>query len=99
IFLKAEEIDWIGAEDYYVKLHAGHKSHLLRETMNALEARLDPSVFLRIHRSTIVNIDRVKELHPQFNGNYTVVLKDGTELVLSHSRREQIQTILKNGCL
>lgn len=97
-FLKADEIDWIGAEDYYVKLHtAGRKSHLLRETMNELETQLSPAMFLRIHRSTIVNIDRIKEIQPHFNGNYLVVLNDGTELMLSRSRREQVQMILKNG--
>ena len=96
-FLKVDEIDWIGADDYYVKLHTGRKSHLLRETMNDMEARLDPLKFLRIHRSTIVNIDRIKEMHPHFNGDYMVVLHDGTELKLSRSRREQVQAILKTG--
>lgn len=95
-FLKVEEIDWIGAEDYYVKLHVGRKSHLLRETMNELEAKLDPEKFLRIHRSSIVNLDRVKEMHAHFNGDYVVLLDDGTELKLSRSRREQLQSLLKN---
>jgi two-component system, LytTR family, response regulator len=97
IFLKVDEVDWIGADDYYVKLHTGRKTHLLRETMNDLEIKLDPEKFLRIHRSTIVNIDRIKELHPHFNGDYMVILHDGTELKLSRSRREQIQMILKTG--
>ncbi|MBD0370190.1 MAG: response regulator transcription factor [Pyrinomonadaceae bacterium] len=95
-FLKVEEIDWIGAEDYYVKLHFGRKTHLLRETMNELEAKLDPEKFLRIHRSSIVNLDRVKEMHAHFNGDYVVILQDGTELKLSRSRREQLQTLLKS---
>jgi two-component system, LytTR family, response regulator len=94
-FLKVEEIDWIGAEDYYVNLHVGRKSHLLRETMNDLEAKLDPDKFLRIHRSSIVNLDRVKEMHAHFNGDYVVILHDGTELKLSRSRREQLQSVLK----
>jgi two-component system, LytTR family, response regulator len=94
-FLKVDEIDWIGAEDYYVKLHVGRKSHLLRETMNDLEAKLDPEKFLRIHRSSIVNLDRVKEMHAHFNGDYVVILQDGTELKLSRSRREQLQSLLK----
>ncbi len=96
-FLKVDEIDWIGADDYYVKLHVGRKSHLLRETMNELESKLDPEKFLRIHRSAIVNLDRVKEMHPHFNGDYVVVLHDGTQLKLSRSRREHLQTILKTG--
>lgn len=94
-FLKVDEIDWIGAEDYYVKLHVGRKSHLLRETMNELETKLDPEKFLRIHRSSIVNLDRVKELHAHFNGDYAVILLDGTELKLSRSRREQLQALLR----
>ncbi|HEV3470417.1 MAG TPA: LytTR family DNA-binding domain-containing protein [Pyrinomonadaceae bacterium] len=98
-FLKADEIDWIGAEDYYVKLHVGRRSHLLRETMNELEARLDPQKFLRIHRSSIVNVERIKELHQLFNGDYSVVLQDGTELKLSRSRREHLQSLLRSGRL
>jgi two-component system LytT family response regulator len=94
-FLKTEEIDWIEADNYYAKLHTGRKSHLLRETMNDLEAKLDPEKFLRIHRSAIVNLDRIKEMHPHFNGDYIVVLHDGTQLKMSRSRREQIRTILR----
>jgi two-component system LytT family response regulator len=95
-FLKVDEIDWIGAEDYYVKLHVGRKSHLLRETMNDLETKLDPDKFVRIHRSSIVNMDRVKEMHPHFNSDYLVILQDGTELKLSRSRREQLQALLNS---
>jgi len=98
-FLKTDEIDYVRAEDYYVKLHVGRKGHLLRETMNAMEAKLDPSKFLRIHRSTIVNIERIRELQQHFNGEYIVVLHDGTEMKLSRSRREQLQTLLKSGSL
>lgn len=96
-FLKTDEIDWIGADDYYVKLHVGRKVHMLRETMNELETKLDPEKFLRIHRSTIVNIDRIKEMHPHFNGDYIILLHDGTELKLSRSRREQAQAMLRSG--
>jgi two-component system, LytTR family, response regulator len=98
-FLKADEIDWIAAEDYYVKLHVGRRSHLLRETMNELESKLDPQKFLRIHRSSIVNVERIKELHQLFNGDYSVVLHDGTELKLSRGRREHLQTLLRSGRL
>jgi two-component system LytT family response regulator len=96
-FLKVDEIDWIEAADYYVKLHVGRKGHLLRETMADMEAKLDPEKFLRIHRSAIVNLDRVKEMHTHFNGEYLVILQDGTELKLSRSRREQLQQILNPG--
>jgi two-component system LytT family response regulator len=96
-FLKTDDIDYVRAEDYYVKLHVGRKGHLLRETMNEMEAKLDPSKFLRIHRSTIVNIERIRELQQHFNGEYIVVLHDGSEHKLSRSRREQLQTLLKSG--
>lgn len=98
-FLKTDEIDYIQAEDYYVKLHVGRKGHLLRETMNEMEAKLDPSKFLRIHRSSIVNIERIREMQQHFNGEYIVLLHDGTELKLSRSRREQLQSLLKSGFL
>src|SRR5438874_3557003 len=69
-FLKMEEIDWIEAAGNYLRLHAGTETHLLRETMNALEGRIDPARFLRIHRSTIVNIERIREIQPLFHGDY-----------------------------
>jgi two-component system LytT family response regulator len=96
-FLKVDDIDWIEAADYYVKLHQGKRAHLIRETMGDLETKLDPAKFIRIHRSTIVNLDRVKEMHPHFNGEYIVILLDGTELKLSRSRREQLQQLLNSG--
>ena len=90
-FIRASEIDWIEAAGNYVKLHAGTDAHLFRETMNAIEARLDPDVFYRIHRSHIINIERVKELQPWFNGEYVVFLKNGTRLTLSRGYREKLQ--------
>ncbi|HVL66122.1 MAG TPA: LytTR family DNA-binding domain-containing protein [Vicinamibacterales bacterium] len=90
-FVRAEDIDWIEAAGNYVKLHVGSEAHLFRETMNALEARLNPDVFYRIHRSHIVNIERVRELQPWFNGEYVVFLKDGTRLTLSRGYREKLQ--------
>jgi two-component system, LytTR family, response regulator len=88
-FLKTSEIDWIEASGNYLKLHVGRDSHMIRETMNAIESKLDPSQFMRIHRSTIVNIDRIKELHPMFSGDYSAILRDGTELALSRNYRER----------
>ena len=90
-FVRSEEIDWIEAAGNYVKLHVGAEAHLFRETMNALEARLNSDTFYRIHRSHIVNIERVKELQPWFNGEYVVFLKDGTRLTLSRGYREKLQ--------
>ena len=89
LFLKTEDIDWIEAAGNYVRLHVGRESHLLRETMNTIETRLDPAHFLRIHRSTIVNLDRIKEMQPWFSGEYVVLLKDGTELRLSRGYRDK----------
>lgn len=90
-FLRTEDIVWIEAAGNYVRLHLGDDSHLFRETMNGIEARLDPRRFVRIHRSRIVNSDRIKELQPWFNGEYVVVLQNGTRLTLSRGYREKLQ--------
>jgi two-component system LytT family response regulator len=90
-FVRSEEIDWIEAAGNYVKLHVGTDAHLFRETMNTLESRLNPDTFYRIHRSHIVNIERVRELQPWFNGEYVVFLKNGTRLTLSRGYREKLQ--------
>lgn len=90
-FLRTEDIVWIEAAGNYVRLHLGEDSHLFRETMNGIEARLDPRRFVRIHRSRIVNSDRIKELQPWFNGEYVVVLQNGTRLTLSRGYREKLQ--------
>jgi two-component system, LytTR family, response regulator len=95
VLLKVSEIDWIEADGNYAKLHVGRKAHLLREKMHDLEAQLDPKDFVRIHRSIIVNLERIKELHPHLNGDYIVVLEDGVQLKLSRSRREQLESRLK----
>ncbi|MGA9995795.1 MAG: LytTR family DNA-binding domain-containing protein [Pyrinomonadaceae bacterium] len=94
-FLKIEEIDWIEAEGKYVRLHVGRESYLLREAISSLEAQLDPRTFLRIHRSSIVNIDRVRELQPWFHNEYRVILSDGTQLMLSRSCRKKLAELLR----
>jgi two-component system, LytTR family, response regulator len=91
VFVPAAAVDWIEAADDYVELHAGSETHLVRERLSELEARLDPQQFVRIHRSTIVNIDRVCELEPLFRGDSIVVLADGTRLRLSRSRRGEFE--------
>ncbi len=96
-FLRTDEIDWIEAAGNYVRLHLGEDSHLFRETMNNMEARVDARRFVRIHRSRIVNTDRIKELQPWFNGEYVVVLQNGTRLTLSRGYREKLQEQLKRG--
>ena len=95
MLLKVDEIDFIEADGNYAKLHVGRKTHLLREKMNDLEGRLDPARFVRIHRSINVNLDRIREMHPHFNGDYVVVLEDGRQLRLSRTRREQLEARLK----
>ncbi len=97
IFIRAEEIDWIEAYDNYLRLHVGGKAHLLRQTMNELEATLNPEQFVRIHRSTIVNLDRIKELCSHFNGEHLVILHNGTELKLSRGRKEWLEQRLGTG--
>jgi two-component system LytT family response regulator len=95
-FLKTSEIDWVEAEGKYVRLHVGRDSHLLREAIGTLEAQLDPKLFARIHRSAIVNIDRIKELQPWFHNEYRVVLHDGTTLMLSRGCRKRLADLLGN---
>ena len=90
VFLKVEEIDWIEAAGNYLTLHVGTTSHLIRETMNDLESRIDPAQFIRIHRSTIVNIDRIREMQPLFHGDLTVILMNGTRLMLSRNYKSRL---------
>jgi two-component system LytT family response regulator len=97
VVVPADTVDWIEADGDYVRLHAGRERHLLRETMGRLEARLDPSRFVRIHRSAILNVDRVAELRPLPNREYVVVLRDGTRLRLSRSYRDRLDARLGGG--
>jgi two-component system, LytTR family, response regulator len=97
IVLKATEIDWIESAANYVSLHVGKESYLVRETLQSLEGRLDPDQFIRIHRSTIVNLDRVQEIEPYFHGDYIVRLRDGHRLTLSRTYRERVQRHLGKG--
>ncbi len=92
-FISTGEIDWIEAAGNYVKLHVKDSGHLLRETMNNIEAKLNPDKFLRIHRSSLVNIDRIKELQPLFNGDYIVILQNDTELNLSRNYNDRLQRL------
>lgn len=90
-FLKIPEIDWIEAADYYVCLHAGTRSHLLRRSMSEIDQELDPALFCRIHRSAIVNLDRVRGLELSKDGGQDVVLDTGARLRLSRRYRKQLQ--------
>ncbi len=90
VFLKVDEIDWMSAVGNYVRLQVGRDSHLMRDTMTGMESKLDPVSFMRIHRSTIVNLDRVKEVQPWAKGEYVVIMRDGTRLIMSRRYRERL---------
>ena len=89
-FLRVDEVDWIEAAGNYVRLHVGRDAHLLHEGLAALATRLNPTRFARIHRSTIVNLDRVRELQPWFHGDAVAILRDGTRLQVSRTYREAL---------
>ena len=92
--MPVEEIDWIDADGDYVRIHVGKAAHTVRETMNHLETELDPARFVRIHRSTIVHLARVKELQPFYRGEYVALLHDGTRLKLSRGCRSVLEARL-----
>jgi two-component system, LytTR family, response regulator len=94
LFVKSSEIDWIEAADYYACLHVGARTHLLRRSMSELDQELSPTLFCRIHRSTIVNLDRVRGLKLGEDGEYEVQLENGTSLPLSRRYRKQLQARL-----
>jgi two-component system LytT family response regulator len=93
--VRTSDVDWIDAAGNYVRLHCGGRQHLLRETMKSIEARLDPDVFVRVHRSAIVNVDRIASLEPYFHGEYVVVMRDGTKLTSSRSHSGRLRALLK----
>jgi two-component system LytT family response regulator len=90
VLVLIEDIDWIGAAGNYLELHSGKDVYLIRERLHQLEQKLDPQQFARIHRSTIVNIDRIKALHPMFNGDHLVILQSGAKLNLSRTYHETL---------
>jgi two-component system LytT family response regulator len=93
VVVRTQDIDWIESADYYATLHAGAETHLVRQTMADLESSLDPRRFVRVHRKTIVNIDRVREVHPLFRGDCSLVLADGTNVKLSRTRRAEFERL------
>jgi two-component system LytT family response regulator len=95
-FVKMDDIDWVEAADNYVVLHLAGETHILRETMNSIQNRLDQDKFIRVHRSRIVNVERIKELQPWFHGEYLIVLRDGTQLTLSRSYRERLMEFMSS---
>lgn len=94
ILVLAEDIDFIKAAGNYLELHVGKELYLVRERVHQFEQKLDPEQFVRIHRSTIVNINRVKTLHPMFNGDHVVILRDGKKLNMSRTYHEKLLQLL-----
>jgi two-component system LytT family response regulator len=98
LMVPVDAIDWIEAVDYLARLHAGRDGHLLRESLASLERRLNPAQFVRVHRSAVVRIDRVRELRADPGGELTVVLADGTQLPVSRRRRAAVRAVLTARC-
>jgi two-component system, LytTR family, response regulator len=96
VFVDVETVDWMEAAENYVQLHAGQERHLLHVTMNALEKSLDPEIFLRIHRSIIVNVARIKELQHGLHGRYLIILQDGTQLQSGRTYTNKLRSLAAN---
>jgi len=95
LLVKVNEVDWFQAEDNYVRLHRGSESYLLRESLRNLEDQLDPEKFLRIHRTAIVNLDRIQELQPWFHRTSRVLLQNGTVIPMSRRFKQRLSSMLK----
>jgi two-component system LytT family response regulator len=96
-FVRAEDVDWIDAEGNYVALHSAGRRHLVRDTIKSLEDRLDPSKFVRVHRSAIINVDRLRKLQPYFHGEYVITLQDGTTMTSSRTYSDRLRALLERG--
>ncbi|MEP6764268.1 MAG: LytTR family DNA-binding domain-containing protein [Gemmatimonadaceae bacterium] len=92
--LPVEEIDWIESDDNHVKIHAGTHTHLVRQTLQSMEQSLSPSEFVRVHRSSMVNVSRIKEIQPWFNGEYVVILRNGTQVKTSRGYRARLEQLM-----
>jgi two-component system LytT family response regulator len=95
-FLDVEDVDWIGAAENYVELHVSRAIHLLHVTMNTLEKSLDPEAFLRIHRSIIVNADRIKDVQSSAHGEYVITLRDGERLQSGRTYADRLKALVNN---
>jgi two-component system LytT family response regulator len=93
--VKADDVDWIDADGNYVRLHVAGKAYLVRDKMKSIEARLDPGRFMRVHRSAIVNIDRIATLEPYFHGEYIVTMRDGARVTSSRTHSAGLRTLLR----
>lgn len=95
IYVHVDEIDWISAAGNYLEIHVGKQKYLIREKLSAIETKLNPEKFVRIHRSTVINVEQIKELHPLFNGDQVIYLRDGSELVVSRTYRDKLISSLE----
>jgi two-component system, LytTR family, response regulator len=96
VFVNVEDVDWVEAAENYVQLHAGRAGHLIHVTMNTLETSLDPEIFVRIHRSVIVNVKRIKELQPALHGEYVVTLESGVRLQSGRIYNAKLKSLAEN---
>jgi two-component system LytT family response regulator len=94
-FVRADEIDWVEASGNYVTLHAGGRTHLVRDTMNEFMEKLDPALFVRVHRSAIVHLDRIVRIEPAERGEYRITLRDGAQLNTSRAHSERLRALLQ----
>ena len=94
VFIRADEIEWVEASGNYVRLHANGQPYVLRDSMKNMETKLDPDMFVRIHRSAIVNVDHIRELEPYFHGEYVVILRDGTRLMASRVFSDRLYRLI-----
>ena len=95
ILVRSNAIDWLESDGNYVRIHCGSESHYVRETLAGLEAQLPPDKFMRVSRSAVVNLDRIKEFQPLFYGDYAVILQTGTKLTLSRNYRDRLEKLLE----
>jgi two-component system LytT family response regulator len=94
-FVRADDIEWIDASGNYTALHAGGRKHLIRETIKSVEAKLDPKKFIRVHRSAIINLDKLRKLQPYFHGEYVVTMQDGTTITSSRGYSDRLRALLQ----
>jgi two-component system LytT family response regulator len=93
--VRASDVEWIAGEGNYARLHSGGKRHLVRETLKSVEARLDPTKFVRVHRSAIINVDCVATLQPHVHGQYVLTMKDGSRITSSRTHSPKLRALLK----
>jgi two-component system, LytTR family, response regulator len=95
LFVRAGEIDWLDAQANYVRLHVAGRAHLLRDTMTSMDEKLDPEVFVRVHRSAIVNVDRIAQIEPHVHGELVITMKDGARLTTSAAHSAKLRRLLR----